>query len=135
MYKIGRECISAAPMNQQDLDTNLDWFLIESTRDHDNSLDDDENEETYESIVKGDRIHSDGLRVVLFATEKSLSLLGRARTILGDGTFKICPSQWYQVFILSAEIKDKVFFACCGSMFDDSSFSNSCSFISKKFQQ
>ena len=59
-------------------------------------------------FVKGDRIHRDGLRVLLFATENSLRILSRARTILGDGTFRICPSLWYQVFIISEEIRDKL---------------------------
>ena len=51
-----------------------------------------------ESVVKGDILHSDGLRVILFSTEDSLQILSRAQTILADGTFRITPHLWYQTF-------------------------------------
>ena len=84
--------------------------MIVNNDDVDESLEDEESGTVRrETIVKGDRVHRDGLRVLLFATENSLRILARARTILGDGTFRICPSLWYQVFIISAELKGKVF--------------------------
>ena len=59
--------------------------------------------------MKGDKLHSDGLCVLLFSSDESLQVLSRARTILADGTFRICPSLWYQVFIISAEFRENAF--------------------------
>ena len=95
LYRIRREFIPAAPSTQVELNTGLDWFLV--SRDPE------------ESLVKGDVIHSDGLRVLLFATDESLNILARSRTILADGTFRITPYLWYQVFILSAEFRTHSF--------------------------
>ena len=69
---------------------DLDWFLLSPE----------------ENIVKGDQLHKDGLRVILFASDDSLKIMARARTILADGTFKITPYLWYQTFILSAEYRE-----------------------------
>ena len=52
---------------------NLDWFLVGQNPD--------------EFLVEGDIVHSDGLRVLLFSTDESLSILARTRTILCDGTY------------------------------------------------
>ena len=82
--------IPPAPLTQAGLDVSLDWFLVSPT----------------ETILKGDVLHSDGLRVLLFATDESLQIMARARTILADGTFKITPYLWYQTFILSAEYRE-----------------------------
>ena len=90
LYRLKRKFIPSAPTSQADLNVDLDWFHISSQ----------------ESIVKGDLLHSDGLRVILFASDDSLKILARARTILADGTFKITPYLWYQTFILSAEYQD-----------------------------
>ena len=49
-------------------------------------------------MVKGDVLHSDGLRVLLFSTDESLNILARARTVVCDGTFRITPYLWYQTF-------------------------------------
>jgi hypothetical protein len=84
LYRIRREFIPAAPSTQVELNTGLDWFLV--------------SRDPQESLVKGDVIHSDGLRVLLFATDESLNILARTRTILADGTFRITPYLWYQVF-------------------------------------
>ena len=93
MYRIRRHYIPPAPRTQAGLDVNLDWFFITPE----------------ETIVKGDVLHSDGLRVLLFASDESLRIMARARTILGDGTFRITPYLWYQTFILSAEFRDLQF--------------------------
>ena len=77
LYRIRREFIPAAPTTQAELDTNLNWFLV--SRDPE------------ESLVKGYVIHSDGLRVLLFATDESLNILARTQTALADGTFRITP--------------------------------------------
>ena len=62
-----------------------------------------------ESLVKGDVLHSDGLRVFLFSTAESLSILLRARTVLCDGTFRITPYLWYQTFVVSAKFRENSF--------------------------
>ena len=90
MYRIRRQYIPPAPQTQAGLDVSLDWFLISPE----------------ETIVKGDVLHSDGLRVLFFASDESLRIMARARTILADGTFRITPYLWYQTFILSAEFRD-----------------------------
>ena len=53
-------------VTQAGLDVSLDWFLVSPT----------------ETVVKGDVLHSDGLRVLLFASDESLRIMARARTIL-----------------------------------------------------
>ena len=95
LYRIRRKFIPAAPTCQAEFITDLDWFLV--------------NHEPRESLVKGDVLHSDGLRVLLFATDESLNLLARTRTILADGTFRITPYLWYQTFVLSAEFRENSF--------------------------
>ena len=95
LYRIRREFIPAAPTSQAELNTNLDWFLV--------------NREPRESLVKGDILHSDGLRVLLFASDESLKIMARDRTILADGTFRITPYLWYQTFVISAEFRENSF--------------------------
>ena len=90
LYRLRRKIIPAAPNTQAELNVDLDWFLLSPE----------------ENIVKGDQLHKDGLRVILFASDDSLKIMARARTILADGTFKITPYLWYQTFILSAEYKN-----------------------------
>ena len=48
------------------MDAKLDWFLV--------------NYDPRESVAKRDVVHSDGLRVLLFASVKSLNILVRAQT-------------------------------------------------------
>ena len=95
LYKVRRDFIPPAPNTQAELDTTLLWFNLRG--------------EGSESIVKGDVVHIDGLRVLLFASDESLRIMCRARTILADGTFRITPFLWYQTFILSAEYRDNSF--------------------------
>ena len=66
-----------------ELDVQSNWFLLGQ-----------------ESIVIGDNIHSNGLRVISFSTSKALYYLSRSTTINADGTFKICPYLWLQAKIL-----------------------------------
>ena len=68
LYRIRRQFIPPAPSTQAELNVDLDWFLVR--RDPD------------ESLVKGDVLHSDGLRVLLFSTDESLAVMARARTFL-----------------------------------------------------
>ena len=105
MYSIRRQYIPPAPTIQVELDTTLDWFKV--------SLGSDE------SMVKGDIIHIDGLRVLLFSTDESLKIMSRSRIILADGTFLICPYLWYQVFILNAEFRENCFVPVCFGLLPD----------------
>ena len=105
MYSIRRQYIPPAPLTQAELDTSLNWFKL--------SLDSEE------SIIKGDIIHNDGLRVLLFSTDESLKIMSRARTILADGTFRITPYLWYQTFILSAEFRENRFVPVCFGLLPD----------------
>ena len=79
-----------------ELDVQSNWFLLGQ-----------------ESIVIGDNIHSNGLRVISFSTSKALYYLSRSTTINADGTFKICPYLWLQakIFYTGWEFKKKIFFS------------------------
>ena len=78
MYRLRRKFIPAAPATKAQFDTSLDWFLCEQS--------------SGESVVKGDIMHSDGLRVILFSTEESLQILSRAQAFPHDVTVpRICP--------------------------------------------
>ena len=105
LYRVRRRFIPAAPTTQAELDNNLDLFLV--------------NHDPKESLVKGDILHSDGLRVLLFSSDESLNILARAQTILCDGTFRICPYLWYQVFVISAEFRDNSFVPVCFGLLPD----------------
>ena len=87
MYAARNEIIPGAPKTQFDFDLNLPWFQYTSS----------------ERYVIGEA-SSDHGRIVVFSTTQHLQQLARAETILGDGTFKICPSLWRQVFIISSEV-------------------------------
>ena len=69
------------------MDVESDWFRLKD-----------------ESMVVTDITHSDGLRVISFSTTANLEILSRASTVFGDGTFKITPWPWYQVFIIHASV-------------------------------
>ena len=62
-----------------------------------------------ENIIKGDTIFANEKRVLLFTTNDLLEVLARAKEILGDGTFKITPLLWGQVFVISAQVTPSVF--------------------------
>ncbi|XP_023334830.1 uncharacterized protein LOC111706240 [Eurytemora carolleeae] len=87
MYAIRRLFIPPAPETQGELDIHSKWFLIND-----------------QSIVIGDYLHSDGLRTLVCSTNECLQILSRAETIHGDGTFRITPYLWYQVFIIHASV-------------------------------
>ena len=42
----------------------------------------------------------DEKRILIFATQESLSLLDKSTTLLGDGTFNMAPGIFYQIFTL-----------------------------------
>ena len=80
LYRTRRELIPANPHSQSDLNISSEWFLFDR--------------KSGESFVKGDRQMSDGRRILVFSSDESLKILARARTILGDGTFRVTPSLW-----------------------------------------
>ena len=71
-----------------------------------------------ESMVKGDIIHIDGLRVLLFSTDESLKIMSRSRIILADGTFRIYMPVPL-VFILNAEFRENCFVPVCFGLLPD----------------
>ena len=46
---------------------------------------------------------------MLFTINDIMEVLARAKEILGDGTFKITPFLWGQVFVISAQVTPFVF--------------------------
>ena len=76
-------------------------------------------EDHKETMIKGDTMLDDHRRVILISTDAQMETLARAKTILGDGTFKIAPSLWTQVFIISAQVDTDVFVPCCYAMLPD----------------
>ena len=76
-------------------------------------------EDHKETMIKGDTMLDDHRRVILISTDAQMETLARAKTILGDGTFKIAPSLRTQVFIISAQVDTDVFVPCCYAMLPD----------------
>ena len=54
-----------------------------------------------ENIVKGDILLENGKRIII--TNNLLEIAARAEELLGDGTFKITPKLWGQVFVITAK--------------------------------
>ena len=61
----------------------------------------------------------DGRRVILLTTNDLLEILAKAPQILGDGTFRITPTQWYQTFIISVQVSSGVFVPVCFALLPD----------------
>ena len=61
----------------------------------------------FDGLEIGDTTLGDGRRIVLFTSKTSLKFLARSDCIAMDGTFKITPSPWKQVGIISAEISEQ----------------------------
>ena len=55
-----------------------------------------------ETIIKGDTLIAE---VVMIATNDLFDIVIHSKIILGDGTFKICPKLWTQVFITCVEVE------------------------------
>ena len=70
LYRERRKYIPPAPACQEDLDVLSPWFLSGE-----------------ESLVIGDIIHSDGLRVLVLSSNECLEILSRAETIHGKFFF------------------------------------------------
>ena len=105
LYKERRCFIPPEPKTCADLDLGRDMFYLD--------------EDHKETMIKGDTMLDDHRRVILISTDAQMETLARAKTILGDGTFKIAPSLWTQVFIISAQVDTDVFVPCCYAMLPD----------------
>ena len=61
----------------------------------------------FNGLLVSDATLSDGRRIVIFTSKESLKFFARSDCIAMDGTFKITPSPWKQVGIISAEISEE----------------------------
>ena len=103
LFKERRCFIPPEPKSVQDLDLES-GFLFEGE----------------ENIIKGDTIISENKRVVMFSTNALLDVLARGKQILGDGTFKITPSLFHQVFCISSQVDlDGTFVTCAYVLLPD----------------
>ena len=93
LYKRKYQFVPRDPAAMKDFDADLAWCTLISG----------------ENIIKGDTIFANEKRVLLFTTNDLLEVLARAKEILGDGTFKITPLLWGQVFVISAQVTPSVF--------------------------
>ena len=57
--------------------------------------------------------------VIFFATDYMLKVFARAAAVSGDGTFKMSPKYWKQLFILCAEISDGIWVPCAFAILPD----------------
>ena len=103
LYLKRRELIPRNPATMKELQIDLPWFLTDQK----------------ENLVKGDRVFDDGRRVILLTTNDLLEILAKAPQILGDGTFRITPTQWYQTFIVSVQVSPGVFVPVCFALLPD----------------
>ena len=71
-----------------------------------------------ETIIKGDTLIAE---VVMIATNDLFDIVIHSKMILGDGTFKICPKLWTQVFIISAEVEEDCYIPCIYTFLPDKS--------------
>ena len=88
LYAYKREFIPQQPTIFSDFDAKCPWFNLESG----------------ECTIKGDSSIGSESRIILFATNQTLRLLARASAISCDGTFKMCPKLWGQLFIVCGQL-------------------------------
>ena len=48
-------------------------------------------------------------RIVIFATENNLSHLKNSRIMIADGTFKVCPKEFLQLYVIHGEVCSKIY--------------------------
>ena len=83
-----KEFVPHEPKCQDDFNPWTDWFNLPGKS---------------ESITKAD-LKIGNSRILFFATDYMLKVFARAKTVSVDGTFKMAPTFWKQLFILCAEI-------------------------------
>ena len=73
-----------------------------------------------ENIIKGNTLISDNKRVIMYSTDALFDVVARGKQILGDGTFKITPRGWTQVFTIAAQVDmDGTFVTCAYILLPD----------------
>ena len=103
LFKERRCHVPPEPKCVADLDLDRELFL-----------------EGKENIIKGDTLISDNKRVIMYSTDALLDVLARGKQILGDGTFKITPRGWTQVFTIAAQVDmDGTFVTCAYILLPD----------------
>ena len=86
LYK--KEFVPHEPTSTADFDPYTDWFNLPND----------------ECITKADLTLALGKRITFFSTDYLLKVFARAAAISCDGTFKMSPKHWKQLFIVCAEI-------------------------------
>lgn len=61
-----------------------------------------------DSFLLHDSGEGDSERILIFATERNLSCLAQATTWFADGTFKVTPEQFYQLYTVHATVNGVV---------------------------
>ena len=105
LYKERRSFIPPEPKSAADINLDKDLFYVDS--DH------------KETMIKGDTLLDDQRRVILISTDAHLEMIARAKTLLGDGTFKISPPTFTQVFIISCQVDKDTYVPCLYAMLPD----------------
>ena len=104
LCKFKREFVPQAPKTQSEFDTKSSWMNLKSG----------------ESIVKEDEDeNTENSRIILLATNFTLRLLARAVAISCDGTFKMRPTNWWQLFIVCAQLTDNIWIPCAFGFLPD----------------
>ena len=49
----------------------------------------------------------DADRIFIFGTDQSLQLLSQSQNWFGDGTFKVCPQMFFQIYTIHAQISER----------------------------
>ena len=110
------EFIPPAPKSQAEFDTKSSWMNLKSG----------------ESIIKEDE-DDESSRIILFATNFTLRLLARAVAISCDGTFKMRPKNWWQLFIVCAQVTENIWIPLSKYFIENSEYEgwvkNSCANI------
>ena len=99
LYKERRTKVPPNPQKPSDIDIESDRFLYTDGR-------------REESIIKGDAMLDDGSRILVLSTNQHLDLLARSSEILCDGSFRVCPSLWTQLFIISCKVDETTYVPC-----------------------
>ena len=62
-----------------------------------------------ENILKYDSgPESSDRRIIIFSTERNLNILNSSIEIFVDGTFKVCPTLFFQFYTIHAKFIDKI---------------------------
>ena len=105
LYKERRSHVPPEPKCAADINLEKDLFYVDI--DH------------KETMIKGDTLLDDQRRVILISTDAHLEMIARAKTLLADGTFKIAPSGFTQVFIISCQVDKNTYVPCLYAMLPD----------------